>query len=237
MAKFIGIMSGKGGVGKTTTSINLALAMAKKGSDVVLVDGNLSAPNVSVHLGESYFPVTIHDVMSSDHSIHNAVYKHHTGIKIIPADLSVEAMKLVDFEKFFKSLQDLHLSSDYVLVDGSPGLGRESEQLIKLVDDVLIVTQADKPSVLDAKRLKDFVIRLGKNVAGVLLTKHSKKSYRMSIEEVEDYIGVPVIGVFPEDHRFEKSIHNKLPYLHLYPSRKPSKVFYEVASALTGRVL
>ncbi len=237
MAKFIAVLSGKGGVGKTTTSINLALAMSKKGGDIVLLDGNLSSPNLSVHLGDIYHPVTIHDVLQNFHDVVKAIHHHEVGIKIIPADLSISAMKTVDFEKLYKVLQDLHLHTDYVLIDGSPGLGRETEGLINLSDEIIIVTNPDLPSVLSAKRVKNFAAKKKKTVIGVLLTKHKSKFYNMSKEEVEKLIGLPVIGVIPEDKRFMHSVHHKKPYIHLYPKRKASKEYEKLASILTGRVL
>ncbi len=237
MAKFITIMSGKGGVGKTTTSINLALAMHKTGSDVVLLEGNLSSPNISVHLGGTYFPVTIHDVMVGKHPIKNAIYEHHTGLRIVPADISVEAMQLVNFEELKKHVHDLHLYADYVIVDGSPGLGRESTHLIEMTDELIIITNPDPASLLDAKRLIDFAKRFNKIIIGILITKHKNKSYKLKPEEIERETGVRVIGMIPECKKFEMSLHHKKPYIHLYPRRKPSKEYEKLAGMLTGRVL
>jgi Mrp family chromosome partitioning ATPase len=69
MARFITVLSGKGGVGKTTSAINLGLALSKLGADVIILDGNLSSPNLSVHLGNTFFPTTIHDVMHGNEPI------------------------------------------------------------------------------------------------------------------------------------------------------------------------
>ncbi len=237
MARFIAIMSGKGGVGKTTTSVNLGLAMHHTGKDVVLLDGNLSSPNLSLHLGKSFFPITIHDVMSDIHPISNAVYEHYTGLKIIPADISVSAMKLVNFDLLEKHLQDLHLVSDYVVIDGSPGLGRESTSLIDISDELLIVTNQDVASVHDAKRVIDFAKKRGKTVLGILVNKYKKRYYKLTLEDIEDITKTVVLGTIQEDKRFEKSHHKKTPYLHIYPKRKPSKTYKELAEMITGRVL
>lgn len=237
MAKFIGVMSGKGGVGKTTTSINLALAMHKKGSDVVIVEGNLSSPNLSIHLGGTYFPVTLHDVMQNKHPIKNAMYEHQTGLKIIPADISVDAMQLVNFQELKKHAQDLHLYSDFVIIDGSPGLGRETTHLIELADEIIVVTNPDQASVTDAKRLIEFAKRFNKLIIGVLISKHKRRRYKLSIDEIEELLDTRVIGIVPECKKFEKSLHQKKPYLHLYPRKKASKEYHKIASIITGRVL
>jgi len=229
-------MSGKGGVGKTTSAINLGLAMTKLGLNVVVLDGNLSSPNLSLYLGSAYYPITIHDVMQDMHPISSAIYKHHSGLKIIPADISVEAMKLVNFEKFYNHAQDLHMLTDYVIIDGSPGLGRESTQLINLADEVLIITNPDMPSVMDAKRLIDFVNIQKKSVSGLVVTKHDTKRYKLSQREIESFLGLPIISKIPNDKRFDKALQKKTPYIHIFPNKKAAKAYFDLARKLTGKV-
>lgn len=229
MVKFISVLSGKGGVGKTTSAINLGVALYKLGADVVVIDGNLSSPNLSLHLGDTYFPVTIHDVMSRDEPIQNAMYRSKTGLKIIPADISVDSMRFVDFEKLKKSIHDLHLLVDYVLIDGSPGLGKETEHIMDMSDSILVVTNPDKTSVVDAKRLLEFAKRQKKPVLGLLVTKYKEGKYAIPREGMERYLEMPLIAKIPHDERFEKSVHLKQPYVELYPGRKAAKAYFDLA--------
>jgi septum site-determining protein MinD len=236
MAKFICVMSGKGGVGKTTSAVNLGLAMSKLGADTIVLDGNLSSPNLSMHLGSTYYPITIHDVMQEKQHIMNAIYTHPTGLKIIPADVAVDSMKLVNFETLRKNIQDLHLITDYVIIDGSPGLGRESTQLINLSDEILVITNPDNSSVLDAKRLIEFAKKLKRPIAGLILTKYKNKRHELTTDEIEKFLGLPIIGKIPHDERFDKSLQHKLPFIHLYPRRKASKMYHELARKITGKM-
>src|SRR3989304_995052 len=110
MSKITVITSGKGGVGKTTTAINLAAAMKYFGQDVLVIDGNLSTPNVGLHLNSPEVPINLNHVLRGKAEPFEAVYEHESGVKIMPSSLSVAELKrtkpeyLKDFKKDFKKL-------------------------------------------------------------------------------------------------------------------------------------
>ena len=88
MSKLIVITSGKGGVGKTTTAINLAAAMNYFNKDVLVIDGNLTTPNIGLHLGSPEVPINLNHVILNKASPDEAVYEHESGFRILPASLS-----------------------------------------------------------------------------------------------------------------------------------------------------
>ena len=88
MTKIIVITSGKGGVGKTTTAINLGAAMNYFGKDVLVIDGNLTTPNVGIHLGSPEVPINLNHILSGKADVFEGVYEHESGLKIIPSSLS-----------------------------------------------------------------------------------------------------------------------------------------------------
>ena len=90
MTRIITIASGKGGVGKTTVVINLGLAMQMLGEDVIIIDSNVSTPNVSLHLGMAKVGWNVQDVLEGKIKLSEATYIHPiTGLKIVPAGISV----------------------------------------------------------------------------------------------------------------------------------------------------
>ncbi|MEK6917071.1 MAG: AAA family ATPase, partial [Nanoarchaeota archaeon] len=107
MTKFIVIASSKGGVGKTTTAINLGTALTLFGRNVVVVDCNFSTPNVSIYLGSPQVPVTLQDVMKEGKHISEALYMHSHGLKIIPASPSLKHRDKIDMKKLGSLLKDL----------------------------------------------------------------------------------------------------------------------------------
>ena len=92
MTHYVGILSGKGGVAKTTTAVNLSAAMNFFGRDVVLMDANLSTPNVGLHLGASVVPINLHHVLKGKNHISESIYMHPYGA----AGLGREALALMN---------------------------------------------------------------------------------------------------------------------------------------------
>ena len=135
MTKFIVIASGKGGVGKTTTAINLATALNSFGREVILIDANLSTPNVGIYLGSSKVPVSLHDVLSGEKKIREAMYIHKNGIKVIPASISLKDREKAKHNFLDKYIKELAGSADIVIIDSANGLGGEALSAIKAGDD------------------------------------------------------------------------------------------------------
>jgi MinD-like ATPase involved in chromosome partitioning or flagellar assembly len=88
-AQVIAFISGKGGVGKTTTVVGLGTALNHFGKNVTIVDANLSTPNVALHFGVPIVPVSLHDVLRGKKDIMEAVYLHKSGTKIIPGSIEI----------------------------------------------------------------------------------------------------------------------------------------------------
>jgi septum site-determining protein MinD len=126
MTRIIGVVSGKGGVGKTTMVANIGAALAKLGKDVIVLDANLTTPSLGMHLGLPLYPVTIHDVLKGKASIKDAIYVHESGLRIVPAGISLRDMRGVDSKDLPNALLDLIGSTDIILLDASAGFGREA---------------------------------------------------------------------------------------------------------------
>ena len=99
MKQIIVITSGKGGVGKTTTAINLGAAMNHFGSEVLIIDGNLSTPNVGIHLGAPEVPVNLNHVLQKKAKAFEAIYEHDSGLKIMPSSLSISELSKIKLDK------------------------------------------------------------------------------------------------------------------------------------------
>lgn len=235
MTYIISICSGKGGTGKTCTTINLGMALKEYGKDVTLFDANLTAPNLGLNLGFSKIPITLNDVLRGRNHVTEAVYVHSSGLKILPASIALKDLNYVYSEKLKEALFDLKKNSELIIVDNAPGLGNEVINSIKHSNEVLIVTNPDLASVTDALRTVKLAQSLKVPVRGIILTRVSNKKNELTIQEVENIVGKKVISIIPEDEFIKNSIKQKTSVISLYPDSKPSQAYKKLASDLLGK--
>lgn len=234
MTRYICVSSGKGGVGKTTTAVNLASSLHSHGDDVVLVDCNVSTPHVHLHLGGEEVDRHLHHAARDEIHVSRVIYTHQTGLRVVPAHSSIEHLKRPDHEGLKDCLLDLEGFADTVIVDCAPGFGREAVAPMEVADEVLIVATPDHASLEDAKKTLEVSREVGKQVLGVVLNMVRKDGMEHAVEDVEKELGVPVIAVIPHDHKVRSALKNKHPVVHSHPRSKASKKFIELASLLIG---
>src|SRR3989338_9181142 len=139
MAKLITITSGKGGVGKTTTAINLGAALNAFGKDVIILDANLTTPNIGLHLGAPIVPISLNHVLLGKAKIIDAIYEHESGTKIVPSSLSIRELRRLEHGKLKDVGRRLRRMADFILYDSAAGLGEEALAAIESADELIIV--------------------------------------------------------------------------------------------------
>ena len=234
MARVISVLSGKGGVGKTTLVSNLGTALLKRGENVVIIDGNVTTPNLSLHLGIPFYPVTLHDVLKNDIPIEHAIYSHHTGLRIIPASLSAEALKNVNMDKLEKALLNLLDKVDIIIIDSAAGLGKEALAAITVADELIVVTNPELPAVTDALKTIKIAQDNGTKVLGAVVNRVKGLKHELSMSEIKSMLEVPIIGIVPEDLAVPKSIAKKTPVVHHNPRSRSSIEFRRLAARIVG---
>ena len=231
MTKFLAFISGKGGVGKTITSINLALALQNFGRDVVVVDLSLATPDLSLYLGVPFLPATLNHVINGNNEIKDVVYRHPSGIKLVPASISTEDY---DPEKVIKAVKKLDGLYEVVLLDFAAGFDNNNISLMKIADETFVVTVPELPSVTDALRAIKLAEENDVTVAGVILNKVREDNYELTSSNVSMMLGYPVVEKIPYDDNLRKAVHNKFPVISAYPNSPSSVAFKKFASVLIG---
>lgn len=234
MAHYIGILSGKGGCGKTTSSINLGAALHFFGKDITIVDANLSTPNVGLHLGVPVVPINLHHALNGKHPITEAVYLHPAGIKIVPAGISVDELISVDPDKLNNVIKDLNKTTDIVLIDGAAGLGREANATLESADSIIVVTNPEIPAITDALKTIKVAEEFGKDVKGVILCRTKPNNLDVSLKNIETILEKPVVGIIPEDKSVREALVKKDSVVYTHPNSKASIGYKKLAANLLG---
>jgi len=235
LTRVIGIISGKGGVGKTTLALNLGTVLAhhlKK--NVTVVDCNITTSHIGLYLGMYYCPSTLNKVLRGESGIEESIYEHFTGMKVIPASLSLSDLEGIDITQLKDNLRKIFSKNDFIFLDASPGLGRESLAALKASDEVLFVTTPYVPCVMDIIRCQEVVNELGIKSIGIVLNMVNKKRYEMTPTEIEQLTRLPVIASIPFDKNVNRSLASKTPVVILKPKAKASKELIKLGNKLIG---
>ena len=234
MAKLLTIISGKGGVGKTTTAINIGAALHSFGKEVIVVDANLTTPNVGLHLGAPIVPVNLNHVLLGKAKISDAIYEHESGTKIIPSSLSVKELRRLNPKKLREVGKSLRKMADFVLFDAAAGLGEEAVSSIEAADALILVTNPEIPAVTDALKTAKLAEEMGREVLGVIVTRVRGLKSEMPISNIREMLDLPILGVVPEDHRMQEALVQKDALLHISPRSKASRAYKKIAAKLAG---
>lgn len=201
------LASGKGGVGKTTSAINLGAALRAAGHDTVVVDADLAMANLGAMVDVLSGP-TLHDVLAGEAALHDAlVWLPRNGpptrsppdegphLVAVPGSRSLDAFAAADPGDLGGVLRSLAEAADFVLCDTGAGLSHENTVPLGVADGVVVVTTPDPVAIADAKKTIDFAAHAGGTVVGAVLT-HAGEETDVSL--LADDLGVEMLAVVPE---------------------------------------
>jgi septum site-determining protein MinD len=227
--RILGVVSGKGGVGKTTIVSNLGVVLHDLGQEVTVVDGDLTTSNLCLHLGIYHFPSGLQQVLEGSKSIYEVVIQHPFGVKVVPSSLALSSD--VKSERLMDSIRDL---SGWVLLDSPPGLHKQFIDVIRACDEILLVVNPELPSLVDAMKVVRIAEELEKELLGVIVNRVGKSSYELSKEEIEGGLDVPVLGMIPEDWSVRKSVFLRIPVVVYDPLCPASIELKRIGARLVG---
>ena len=232
MTKFITIVSGKGGVGKTTTTLNIGHSLTKLGKKVILLDANLVTPNLAINLGMMDPKGTINKYLRKEKGITEIIYLHESGISVIPASPAYTEYQKTNSQKLPKIFEDLDGSADFVIVDAPSGLGYDVTNLIEHSDEVLIVTNPTLSSVMDALKTIQVANAHRTVIAGVVVNMSNRGKFEMKPKEIEETLGYTIIANIRNERKIRKASYKTMPVTYIYPRSRAAKQFNNIANHL-----
>lgn len=234
MGRIIAIISGKGGVGKTTTAINLGAALNKLNKEVIIVDVNLNTPNIGIHLGAPMVPITLNHVLKGKANVEEAIYEHASGTKIVPSSLSVKEITNFNVKKIPPIMRKLKEMADFVILDSAAGFSEEAMATLEAGEEIIVVTNPEMPSVTDSLKAVKVAREMGKDVKGIIVTRHRDEDYEMSLASIKSMLESPIIGVVPEDKSVKKALNKRDAVVHTHPKSHAARRYHEIALKILG---
>ncbi|MDI6826538.1 MAG: cell division ATPase MinD [Candidatus Aenigmarchaeota archaeon] len=235
MTRLILLTSGKGGVGKTTLTSNLAASLAEFGENVIAMDANLTTPNLGLQLGMHLTPHTLHDVLKGKSRLQDAIYPHPLGFRVIPSSLGLDDIKGVDVGRLPEISFSLLGKADYVIMDSAAGIGREALSAISATDEIIIVTNPDLPAVTDALKMLKIAQEPNIKIIGTVVNRMKGEKHELMAEKIEEILGIPIIAEIPEDDNVALSIAAKKPLVNYSPNSPAAIEIKKLAAWLSGR--
>jgi flagellar biosynthesis protein FlhG len=148
----IAVTSGKGGVGKTNVTVNLALALAKRGKKTILFDADLGMANVDVIMGVSP-KANLADVIAGRKTMEEILHPYNEFLEIVPGGSGIHELADLDqagLDRFVSKLKELEHRADYILVDTGAGISRTVLNFVLAASEVLLVTTPEPTAITDA---------------------------------------------------------------------------------------
>lgn len=227
MAKIIVVTSGKGGVGKTTTSAAMAAGLALKGQKTVVIDFDVGLRNLDLIMGcERRVVYDFVNVIHKEASLKQALIKDKRldNLYILPASQTrdKDALKKEAVEEVLNELAE---DFDYIVCDSPAGIEAGAQMALYFAEEAIIVTNPEVSSVRDSDRIlgilqsKSRMAEQGKRVKEhLLLTRYNPERVAngemLSVEDVEEILAVPLLGVIPESQAVLKASNQGVPVVH-----------------------
>lgn len=228
----VGVVSGKGGVGKSTIAVNIATLLTASGVETLLIDGDTSNPSVGLHLGIWQHSYGLQDVLEGRIAPEEAIVLHPaTGVRIIPSSIRyVKGVKMGNLSKVVRGIKVYR----HVTLDSPPGLNDDVENIIRSCTELLVVTTPDVPSVTSAAKIIDISEELRVPLAGVVVNRIMNRRYELHMSEIESLCNTRIVGKIPEDVRVPESIAAKIPVAIYAPKSPASIALQQLASEVSG---
>jgi septum site-determining protein MinD len=239
MSRVIVVTSGKGGVGKSSTCVNLGANLANMGYKVCLIDADLGLKNLDVILGiESRVVFDIQDVINGVVTLNKALVKDKRidNLYLLPACKSIDVTK-INFSYLEKIIFELKKQFDFIFIDSPAGIERGFYNAIRNANEAIVVVNNDITSIRDADKVIGIL-----NTHGILDTKliinrvslkRIDNGVNITSNDILEILSIPLLGIVYEDEEIIKANNNGVPLI-LNQKSIINKCYNNIAKRLNG---
>ncbi|HFE37153.1 MAG TPA: septum site-determining protein MinD [Gammaproteobacteria bacterium] len=228
MGKIIVVTSGKGGVGKTTTSASFATGLAKRGKKTVVIDFDVGLRNLDLIMGcERRVVYDFVNVLNNEASLKQALIKDKRceHLYILPASQTRDKDALTK-EGVGKILDELKENFDFIVCDSPAGIEKGALLALYFADEALVVTNPEVSSVRDSDRILGILAAKSKRAEDgsdpikehLIITRYSPARVEMgemlSVDDVQELLSIPLLGVIPESESVLSASNSGVPVIH-----------------------
>ncbi|MBN8550642.1 MAG: MinD/ParA family protein [Deltaproteobacteria bacterium] len=244
ITRVISFTSGKGGVGKTSSVVSTAIALAREGKSVLLLDADLGLANIDVMLGVTP-RATIHDVLRGEKTLEEVMINGPEGISIIPAASGVESICNLDSEQqltLMRAIEEVAYQFDYLLIDTAAGIGTDVMFFNSASREIVCVVNPEPTSLTDAYALiKVLSTQYGEKSVSVLVNnvransmpaeREAQMVFNRLSTAVERFLHIELkyLGFVPSDPSLIEAIRSQRALMELYPSSPSGLAFASLA--------
>ena len=248
MSKIIVVTSGKGGVGKTTTSASIATGLALRGHKTAVIDFDVGLRNLDLIMGcERRVVYDLINVIQGEANLSQALIKdkHCDNLFILPASQTrdKEALTREGVEKVLKDLTD-NMGFEFVICDSPAGIETGALMALYFADEAIVTTNPEVSSVRDSDRIlgilqsKSRKAEKGETVKEhLLITRYSpervEKGEMLSVQDIQDILRIPLLGVIPESQNVLQASNAGSPVIHQQDA-VAADAYKDVISRLLG---
>ena len=250
MAKVVVVTSGKGGVGKTTSTAALGAALAQSGANVVVVDFDVGLRNLDLVMGaERRVVFDLINVVQGDAKLPQALIrdKRIDTLSLLPASQTRDKDALTS-EGVAKVIADLREKFDWVICDSPAGIEKGAVMAMRHADIAIVVTNPEVSSVRDSDRIIGLLdSKTEKAESGGRIEKHllltrydpgrAARGEMLKTEDVLEILSIPLLGIIPESEEVLRASNLGSPVTLLNPLSAPARAYIDAARRLLGELL
>lgn len=241
-SRTIAITSGKGGVGKTNFSVNLALALINQNQRVALLDADLGLANADIILG-IYPEYTISHVISGEKSLQDIIFTGPLGLKVLAGGSGVYDLANLNkfyLERFINSLDYLETEIDFLIVDTGAGISHAVLNFVLASDQVMVITTPEPTSITDSYGMIKTIFQQSPEIQVQLVVNLAQSpSQAESVWERLNMVARNFLqkdlaygGYILQDSRVGQSVSKQEPFIISYPHSSASRCVGRIASSL-----